>query len=226
MKILVDVLENGIDVSEDYVRTVNICPNKLYARVLTEFAYCTDEETKITVIESDTVLNNNIIVFIDSLFSYDFDSKDIQNRIRNIIISNLNDDVAAKQNIEELFYDFTRKFIQGAGVFDYSLSYEYGFDVKKIIKLLNISVDREEARTPYDIALKIIDVYSELFDKKLIVFNGIKAYFSKEEFDKFCLYAIYKKLRVLSIEHGDCECKGKNERAIIVDDDYDWIAID
>lgn len=228
MKLIIDLLENPCLIEESCVTSLHIADKHLYSNIILKLLYAKEEKSTSVILFNDKgkeLLTTKDILLITSPFSFDFNSKDIQTKIIQILEYNINFDVENKNIVEQKYNDFLNAFIAVSDLYESNLSIELDFNVKKIIKATNIRIDVNIYLSAFENVLKILETVSSLNLTSLVIFIGLKNFLNYEELEKIYLHCIYHKIKVLLVDQRSSSVRLSNEKIILIDSDFDWIEL-
>ena len=162
------------------------------------------------------------IKVILSPFDFDFNSKDIQNKIFSICELNINSDTEKQHIMEQYYSTFIKSFVECADLYENNFDIELEFDIKKILKFLGVKINYDNSCSLFEKTLQIIEIIAQLKLSRLIVFVNLKLYFNNEEVEQIYKTAIYNQINLLTIEQGKPNEILKYEKSIYIDKDYYW----
>ncbi len=92
MKIISDMLENPLLIYDNKVTVLNVSDKKLYSNIISQFD--NSLEKVICFDDNDEELKTSKdLLFVLSPYYFDFESKDIQNKIISNVENNINEDM-------------------------------------------------------------------------------------------------------------------------------------
>lgn len=223
MKLIVDLFENPIILSKDYVTVLHIENKHLYS------SFCmllnNIEENRIILFDDNgnELLPQREILTIYAPYNFDFNSKEISGKVFKIIENELWFNLENQNELRIKYNDFINKFIKLSNLYENNLDLDIELDLKKLCKFLNIRPFIEDSITFLDKILKIIVICAQYDLCKILVLNGIEAYFNDKELLEIYKIAEYNKIQVLILEQTDSEKKIYNENLIVIDKDFYWL---
>ncbi len=208
MKFRFSFIDDIIEISDEYVRSLEVENNNYFIRMVTCLNnYCIQTGDYEELIIDDA--NMDIII----------DYFNISSKLKK---DNLNLLKYIENKIDDLNYDKIRKNynkiydIFTSLVYDLDLPVELNkdYNVNKIIKTLNISF-----KTNNNLLQNIynyLDI-NILFNKSIIIFVNLKSYLSKNELIELYKYCVYNKIKILLLDNKSYGTTLKCEKKIIID---------
>ena len=218
MTFKISFIENTIEVSNDYVRCIEI-ENKSYfyrvVKLLNDYFNNQDVEEELMITEK-----TNFKIVTD-YFNIELSDK----KTINLILKNI------KEHLDEVTYDKLLKSYQklnqtfqlALNNIDLPVTTEKDINIDNLIKLMNIKVIKEDnlLKNLYT----LIDLITELQNYNLLILINLKQYLSKEELDEYYKYAIYNNVALLLIDNKSYGIAQNYEKKLIIDDNLEEFVI-
>ena len=218
MTFKISFIENTIEVSNDYVRCIEI-ENKSYfyrvVKLLNDYFNNQDVEEELMITEK-----TNFKIVTD-YFNIELNDK----KTINLILKNI------KEHLDEVTYDKLLKSYQklnqtfqlALNNIDLPVTTEKDKNIDNLIKLMNIKVIKEDnlLKNLYT----LIDLITELQNYNLLILINLKQYLSKEELDEYYKYAIYNNVALLLIDNKSYGIAQNYEKKLIIDDNLEEFVI-
>ena len=218
MTFKISFIENTIEVSNDYVRCIEI-ENKSYfyrvVKLLNDYFNNQDVEEELMITEK-----TNFKIVTD-YFNIELNDK----KTSNLILKNI------KEHLDEVTYDKLLKSYQklnqtfqlALNNIDLPVTTEKDINIDNLIKLMNIKVIKEDnlLKNLYT----LIDLITELQNYNLLILINLKQYLSKEELDEYYKYAIYNNVALLLIDNKSYGIAQNYEKKLIIDDNLEEFVI-
>ena len=218
MTFKISFIENTIEVSNDYVRCIEI-ENKSYfyrvVKLLNDYFNNQDVEEELMITEK-----TNFKIVTD-YFNIELNDK----KTINLILKNI------KEHLDEVTYDKLLKSYQklnqtfqlALNNIDLPVTTEKDINIDNLIKLMNIKVIKEDnlLKNLYT----LIDLITELQNYNLLILINLKQYLSKEELDEYYKYAIYNNVALLLIDNKSYGIAQNYEKELIIDDNLEEFVI-
>ncbi len=218
MTFKISFIENTIEVSNDYVRCIEI-ENKSYfyrvVKLLNDYFNNQDVEEELMITEK-----TNFKIVTD-YFNIELNDK----KTINLILKNI------KEHLDEVTYDKLLKSYQklnqtfqlALNNIDLPVTTEKDINIDNLIKLMNIKVIKEDnlLKNLYT----LIDLITELQNYNLLILINLKQYLSKEELDEYYKYAIYNNVALLLIDNKSYGIAQNYEKKLIIDDNLEEFVI-
>jgi len=221
MKLVIDYIDSEINISNEYVSSLEIENKNYFYRIVNDLNLLSLGELSETInfydkSNSEINLNNKINVVID-YFNFDFNSKNITNKLCKSIKDSINIDEINKLNVN---YNKIKKIISNVlNEYDFKLSLNDDFDIENVIKLLKVSV--EKGNSILENLFLLVDIENKFKLNYLIVLVNLKQYLSKEELTEFFKYSLYNGINVLLLDSQSYGTTLNNEKKIIIDSNLD-----
>ena len=218
MTFKISFIENTIEVSNDYVRCIEI-ENKSYfyrvVKLLNDYFNNQDVEEELMITEK-----TNFKIVTD-YFNIELNDK----KTINLILKNI------KEHLDKVTYDKLLKSYQklnqtfqlALNNIDLPVTTEKDINIDNLIKLMNIKVIKEDnlLKNLYT----LIDLITELQNYNLLILINLKQYLSKEELDEYYKYAIYNNVALLLIDNKSYGIAQNYEKKLIIDDNLEEFVI-
>ena len=211
MKFRVSFIENLIEISNEYIRCIEI-ENKDY---FYRFIYLLNNYNEDILNEDELLLMDKIdFKLVTDYFNLNINDKKILNAINKYIKENINE-----ENYNKLLKDYQKlykSFALSLNDIDIPLEINEDINIENIIKLMNpkIKVEKNLLKNIFT----LIDIFKELNIYNLLILVNIKQYLTIDELQELYKYAIYNKLSILLIDNKTYGITQKYEKKIIIDD--------
>ncbi len=218
MKFRVSFIENLIEISNEYIRCIEI-ENKDY---FYRFIYLLNNYNEDILNEDELLLMDKIdFKLVTDYFNLNINDKKILNAINKYIKENINE-----ENYNKLLKDYQKlykSFALSLNDIDIPLEINEDINIENIIKLMNpkIKVEKNLLKNIFT----LIDIFKELNIYNLLILVNIKQYLTIDELQELYKYAIYNKLSILLIDNKTYGITQKYEKKIIIDDNLDEFVI-
>lgn len=194
MKFRFTFVDNQIEVSNEYIRCIEVENNNYFWRIVNNLNnYCNQSEN----IDELIVKENFDIDLLVDYFNISSNSKKYITNILKHIENNLYDDYYEKirKNYNKIIDIFSGIIYD----LDLPLNINNDFSINKLLKLMNISI--KDTNDLLQNILTYIEI-SMLIQQKTIIFINLKSYLSKAELTELYKYCIYNKVKVLLIDNS------------------------
>ena len=194
MKFRFTFVDNQIEVSNEYIRCIEVENNNYFWRIVNNLNnYCNQSEN----IDELIVKENFDIDLLVDYFNISSNSKKYITNILKHIENNLDDDYYEKirKNYNKIIDIFSGIIYD----LDLPLNINNDFSINKLLKLMNISI--KDTNDLLQNILTYIEI-SMLIQQKTIIFINLKSYLSKAELTELYKYCIYNKVKVLLIDNS------------------------
>lgn len=194
MKFRFSFVDNQIEVSNEYIRCIEVENNNYFWRIVNNLNnYCNQSEN----IDELIVKENFDIDLLVDYFNISSNSKKYITNILKHIENNLDDDYYEKirKNYNKIIDIFSGIIYD----LDLPLNINNDFSINKLLKLMNISI--KDTNDLLQNILTYIEI-SMLIQQKTIIFINLKSYLSKAELTELYKYCIYNKVKVLLIDNS------------------------
>ena len=218
MKFRVSFIENLIEISNEYIRCIEI-ENKDY---FYRFIYLLNNYNEDILNEDELLLMDKIdSKLVTDYFNLNINDKKILNAINKYIKENINE-----ENYNKLLKDYQKlykSFALSLNDIDIPLEINEDINIENIIKLMNpkIKVEKNLLKNIFT----LIDIFKELNIYNLLILVNIKQYLTIDELQELYKYAIYNKLSILLIDNKTYGITQKYEKKIIIHDNLDEFVI-
>ena len=194
MKFRFSFIDNQIEVSDEYIRCIEVENNNYFWRIVSNLNNYYNQSQNI----NELIVEENFS--IDLLIDYFNISSNSKKFITNIF-------KYIEDNIEDNNYEKIRKnYNKIIDIFssiiydlDLSLNISNDFNINKLLKLMNISI--KDTTDLLQNILTYIEI-SMLIQQKTLIFINLKSYLSKAELTELYKYCIYNKVKVLLIDNS------------------------
>lgn len=194
MKFRFSFVDNQIEVSNEYIRCIEVENNNYFWRIVNNLNnYCNQSEN----IDELIVKENFDIDLLVDYFNISSNSKKYITNILKHIENNLDDDYYEK--IRKSYNKIIDIFSGIIYDLDLPLNINNDFSINKLLKLMNISI--KDTNDLLQNILTYIEI-SMLIQQKTIIFINLKSYLSKAELTELYKYCIYNKVKVLLIDNS------------------------
>lgn len=194
MKFRFSFVDNQIEVSNKYIRCIEVENNNYFWRIVNNLNnYCNQSEN----IDELIVKENFDIDLLVDYFNISSNSKKYITNILKHIENNLDDDYYEK--IRKSYNKIIDIFSGIIYDLDLPLNINNDFSINKLLKLMNISI--KDTNDLLQNILTYIEI-SMLIQQKTIIFINLKSYLSKAELTELYKYCIYNKVKVLLIDNS------------------------
>lgn len=194
MKFRFTFVDNQIEVSNEYIRCIEVENNNYFWRIVNNLNnYCNQSEN----IDELIVKENFDIDLLVDYFNISSNSKKYITNILKHIENNLDDDYYEK--IRKSYNKIIDIFSGIIYDLDLPLNINNDFSINKLLKLMNISI--KDTNDLLQNILTYIEI-SMLIQQKTIIFINLKSYLSKAELTELYKYCIYNKVKVLLIDNS------------------------
>lgn len=194
MKFRFTFVDNQIEVSNEYIRCIEVENNNYFWRIVNNLNnYCNQSEN----IDELIVKENFDIDLLVDYFNISSNSKKYITNILKHIENNLDDDYYEK--IRKSYNKIIDIFSGIIYDLDLPLNINNDFSINKLLKLMNISI--KDTNDLLQNILTYIEI-SMLIQQKAIIFINLKSYLSKAELTELYKYCIYNKVKVLLIDNS------------------------
>ena len=209
MKFRFSFIDNQIEVSDEYIRCIEVENNNYFWRIVNNLNnYCNQPENINELIVEE---NFDIDLLID-YFNISSNSKKYITNILKYIENNIDDDYYEKirKNYNNIVDIFSRTIYN----LDLSLNISNDFSIYKLLKLMIISI--KDTDDLLQNILTHIEI-SMFIQQKTLVFINLKSYLSKSELTELYKYCIYNKVKVLLIDNSLHGTTLDYEKKLIID---------
>ena len=214
MKLLNHKYFDVIEVTEDNPETLIIEEPVLFRNIVDEL------NCQINNDDGDYVLSDNSskilslpksMMLITDIYNLDIYTKQLKNKLTNIIVNNYSD-VEGKEQLIEMLNEIGVKISSNL---PYSVTYKSNIAFNDVIKFLDFSFDYSTL-TFLESLTEIISTSFEILKYKVLVTVNLKDYLEKKELEEITKYFVYKKIPLLMIErHQHVELDDYNHTRII-----------
>lgn len=208
-RISIDDEKNNIFVIED---------TNIFSQIVNSiYEYCNGKENDLLILSDDKVITKNQLILVTDIINFDFQAKNIINKLNNSIYHQIILDSELEQNIIEKINNINNSI--NDILCDYNLDIEIRNDkqIENYIKYLSLKIDND-----YDSLLNkmlnIIEIFSELFSDYYVIFINQLIYFDKHQILEIFKYKNYKKCNILFIEKYINKIDSVN--TIFIDEDF------
>lgn len=216
MKLHFNFLDNIIEISDEFVKCIEVENNNYFIRMVTILNnYCNQiGETDELIIED----NNKLDLIID-YFNIINNKKDITN-IMKYIETKVGD--ADYEKIRKQYNKINDVFISLIDEFDLPIIVNPDYSVSKLLKLLNISIKNTDSILQN--ILTYIDI-NMLLQQKVLIFINLKSYLSKVELLELYKYCIYNNVKIMLIDNKLYGITLDYEKKLIIDCNLEEVII-
>lgn len=213
MKFRFSFIDNQIEVSDEYIRCIEVENNNYFWRIVNNLNnYCNQTENIDELIIEE---NFDIDLLID-YFNISGNSKKYITNILKHIENNIDDDNYEK--IRKGYNKIVDIFSSTIYDLDLPLNISNDFSISKLLKIMNISI--KDTNNLLQNILTYIEI-SILIQQKTIIFINLKSYLSKAELIELYKYCIYNKVKVLLIDNTLHGTTLDYEKKLIIDCNLD-----
>ncbi len=224
MKIKIASMENEMKFEDNNIITLSIYENELFSKYSNAFyneIMSNSSQEFMTLIKGDKkVLFSKKAFFIINLFELTVNERKIKNYIYETLEKSINNEVNKKDRIEKLYQSILQEIEEE--LYDYDLEYSMNSecDIKNLLKVFDIKLESGEQDTILQKFLKYVDIIETLNLAELIIVSNFKGYFSDSQLSEIYKILKYKKIKMLIIENNCDRNVLKNEKKVIIDQDY------
>lgn len=214
MKLLNHKYFDVIEVTEDYPETLIIEEPVLFRNVIDELNYqiSNDDGDYVLSDSSSKILSlSKSMMLITDIYNLDIYTKQLKNKLTNIVVNNYSD-VEGKEQLIEMLNEIGVRIINNL---PYSATYKSNIVFNDIVKFLDFSFDYSTL-TFLESLTEIISTSFEILKYKVLVTVNLKDYLEKKELEEITKYIVYKKIPLLMLErHQHVELDDYNHTRII-----------
>lgn len=209
MRFRFNFIDNQIEVSDEYIRCIEVENNNYFWRIVNNLNnYCNQAENI-----GDLIVEGNFdIDLLIDYFNISNNSKKYITNILKYIENNIDDDNYEKNR--KNYNKFVDIFSSTIYELDLPLNISNDFSINKLLKLMNISI--KDTDDLLQNILTYIEI-SMLIQQKTIIFINLKSYLSKVELTELYKYCIYNKVKVLLIDNSLHGTTLDYEKKLIID---------
>ncbi|MFI3307922.1 MAG: type II-A CRISPR-associated protein Csn2 [Mycoplasmatota bacterium] len=224
MKINFDYLDNSIDFDEFFVNSLCLKNKHYFYRVINDLVSVSNkllvEEVNFFENNKEINLSSYVDVYID-FFNIDLNSKKIIGKLYDLIDIEIDEEI--KNKIRVSYKKMLNSLNSVINNFDFSLSYEEDFDIKSLLKLYKISVNKPN--TLLEQLLLLLELNSVFKLNKLLVFVNLEDYLTIEELKELIKYAIYNNLNIFLINNEVSDYKLDDVKYCVIEEDLNEFVI-
>lgn len=227
MKIKISNFENSINLSEEYVRVLEIEDKALFANVVRSInELCNKLESKeyIVLLDQDKELDfSKAAYFIIDILNINFNDRKILNKLYSRLKEDINLDLEVKCKLEVYFKDIFNILDEKLMEYTFEFSSKTELEVEELFKLYGIRIYNME-QSFLEKVMYFLDLISLLDLCDVVIFCNLKTFFTNEEIEEIYKHIIHNKIKVLLIENGIMEDILNNEKKLRIDsyfDDYE-----
>jgi CRISPR-associated protein Csn2 len=215
IKMNANFLDESVEISRDKLNILVLKNRELFAK--TVFGIFR-ESSELKFFDTEKYDEFRETLAISDVFDFDVNSA----KILKILYENLERKIAGEEIREDLavkFYDLQK--VLSKFLFDetnLNLANEKEFSLKDLLKFYGIKIDWSSTENFRENFYQILDVATELFPEKMLIFANLTAYFSSDDFAKITENISRRNLRVLFIENS---CPETRENVVIYELDED-----
>ncbi len=212
MNLKLSFIENSIELSDEYIRCVEIENKKYFYRIvdiLNNYAR--------GIILEDSMFNEEvkIKVYID-YFNLDFNNRKIINNVYKLI--NLSASEDNQESLRNTYKKLIKQYHNILENIDIPLVINQELNLDELSKNLNIEIKIDDLVKNI---FTIIDICKEIKDVDIIFFVNLKDYLNNEELNEIYKYAIYNKIVIAMIDSKSFGICQKYEKKFIIDNNLD-----
>lgn len=227
MKLRISNFENDINISEEYIRVLEIEDKSLFTNIVQGINdLCNKLESKeyMVLLEEDKELDfSKVAYFIIDVLNIDFNDKKIIKRLYEKFKKDINLDLETKIKLEEYYKNILDILDFKLIEYPFEFSYKIELEVEELFKLYKIRIYNEQLSITEKI-LYFLDLISLLDLCDIVIFCNLKSFFRDEEIEEIYKHIIHNKIKVLMVENVITKNILKYEKKIRIDsyfEDYE-----
>lgn len=169
----------GIDrylaLDEGQLGLINIHNHSLYKKSVSFMNYELDnfENNEIVFLEEDKRLDGKKIEYLQDVFLYTFNTKNILDALIKMLKNTINEDVFFKETIDKQYLSLIMPLLNEANLLEIEYDYKQNLDTSFYSKIPNLSFKENDELQPLDKIINIMKTNIKLFNKNIFVMNGI-----------------------------------------------------
>lgn len=201
MRILGFEIDIEFDDSSNVILIVK--DHKLFSNIVMQISkyLITTENNEIVFIDnSDNIIKSKDIIFVSDLLSYEIGSKQLLSKIYSNLKNSIITDIDKEDLINNAMCKINSIIIDELNDYNIDFNYDCNVNLEGYFKLLNIKINNNYDSL-YDKIMDFIELFSELFYDKCVVFINTLCYFNDNEITEILKYKRLKKLNILFIEN-------------------------
>jgi len=216
MKLNIDFLENNINLSNDFVCSLEIENKNYFYRIVNILNQYSKGVLQDEIYESN--IKTKIII---DYFNLEQSNKKVITHINKIIKNDLNE--IDYEQLNKYYQKMILKYEEIIKQIDIPLEIDKEFNIDNLSKIFNISINYQN--NILNNLFTLIDINKETKEFDLLVFINLKLYLTKEELKEFYKYAIYNKITILLVDSNSTGVSIENEKKIIIDQNLEEFMI-
>lgn len=212
MKLRASFLENEVELSNEYITTIEIENKQIFYKFVDTLNKYSKEEYEEEIFDSKI----KIKLIID-YFNLDYNNKKTLNNITKLIKENIDEQ---KSVILNKYYNKLLDVYESIlKEIDIPLTIDKDINIDSLIKLSNVAIILENHILKNLFAL--IDIMKNTKEYDAIILVNLKQYLSKEEIIEFYKYAIYNQIVVIMIDSQTYGPTINYEKKLIINDNLE-----
>ena len=216
MKLNIDFLENNINLSNDFVCSLEIENKNYFYRIVNILNQYSKGVLQDEIYESN--IKTKIII---DYFNLEQSNKKVITHINKIIKNDLNE--IDYEQLNKYYQKMILKYEEIIKQIDIPLEIDKEFNIDNLSKIFNISINYQN--NILNNLFTLIDINKETKEFDLLVFINLKLYLTKEELKEFYKYVIYNKITILLVDSDSSGVSIENEKKIIIDQNLEEFMI-
>ncbi len=225
MMIKFNFLDNIIEITDDFITTIEVENKKYFYRIIKDL-YDIEKgilsENVVFFDENRKELNRNGKI---KVYTNYFELQPNSNKVTNEMIKYftnllLEEDKLAIQKQYKKLVNLYKKFLNNV---DIPLVVEENNSIDNILKQLKVSFNVQD--NLLDNLLLILDIEHVFQFNDLLIFVNLKQYLNKVELIELYKYAIYNKVQILLIDSQSYGCTQNYEKKLIIDENLEEIVL-
>lgn len=227
MKIKISNFENYINISEDYIRVLEIEDKALFANIVQSInELCNKLESKeyIILLDQDKKIDfSKATYFIIDILNINFNDRKILNKLYSRFKEDVSLDLEVKCKLEVYFKDIFNILDEKLIEYPFEFSYKTELEIEELFKIYAIRVCNTE-QSFIEKVLYFLDLISLLDLCDIVIFCNLKSFFRDDQIEEIYKHIIHNKIKVLLVENNIVENMLNNEKKTRIDsyfDDYE-----
>lgn len=224
MNIVMGGFELPIEVSNTYVRTLEIENRILFARVCSSLVSCRGEsaEEPYTVWDDagEEVSASRAILPVISPLVLPWDHRELGGELYTRIEQLVMEDEGLRMALERLGVDLGGSILRATHQVNGDYAFGLEWNVRSYLKAFSFSVNRGACHSILDSLILFLDFAADMCLKRVLVFVNLKLFLEKAELEQVFKRVIFHGLRVILLESACDKNQYENERKNYVDQHF------
>ncbi len=224
MKIVFSGFESPIEVSDEYIRTIEIENKTLFTRLCTALLSCKGglaaEPYSLWDDDECEIVPSSAFLTVSDPLSLPWDSKDLGGVLFERMSALALENEEARSQIERLDNEMNSRLLDLTHQINGDYTFGVEWNLQRYLKAFCFSVSRPEGATFLETLNMFIDFSADMSLQKALLFINLKEFLSSVEFKLFLERVYFHKLSVVLLESTLDGVNYPLERKTLIDRDF------